>query len=543
MMKRLFVLICLLAALVPLRAQTPSRLVQSGDLVHLGQFTIPDMQDAEALSYIGSKQYCVYTQGIIAFNPANQSLFLVCHNWTQTVAEISIPALGGQAVQLQGPRDPLEGHMGEINPTDPNSKNIGGMVVLGNQLVIAAYSYYDGSASAVASHFVRSTNLSATGTLKGPFRVGTMNPAFYAGAFAPVPAAWQGTFGPLLNGQCCLGIISRTSSGPSVSTVNPDDLLAAKNPTPATMLVGYPEGHATLASWSDTSPLFNGTTNIRGVLLIDGTASVLFVGRQGLGTFCYGTGAACNDPDDGSKGVHAYPYQPQVWAYNANDLAAVKAGTKQPWDVAPYATWKLPGLQGADVGGVALDPATGRIFVSENGVDNHKPIIHVYALSGAVTPPPVVPVDAVMSAWSAWTPGPWGACVNGTQTRTETSTRTVGTPAQNGGWSPTSSDLTRTQIGSQVCAVTPPPPVPTAIKVTSAVKTCAVSVLDTPPTTDAGWGVQFALDGVNLGAKKTASSGYAASKTVNAGVYQLTATWTKTGQTPVVRGPQPYRCE
>ena len=51
--------------------------------------------------------------------------------------------------------------------------------------------------------------------------------------------------------------------------------------------------------------------------------------KQGTGTFCYGEGATCNDPTDSSKGNHAYPYQYQVWAYDANDLAAVKAGSKQ----------------------------------------------------------------------------------------------------------------------------------------------------------------------------------------------------------------------
>ena len=31
----------------------------------------------------------------------------------------------------------------------------------------------------------------------------------------------------------------------------------------------------------------------------------------------------------------------QVWAYNANDLLAVKNGTLQPWQVQPYDVWKF----------------------------------------------------------------------------------------------------------------------------------------------------------------------------------------------------------
>jgi hypothetical protein len=376
------------AAIVPLRSQTalPTRLVQAGDLVHQGSFTIPNMQEAEVHSS-GMRLDCEYAQGVITFNPANNSLFLVCHDWSQSVAEIGIPGMGGTASVLQAPREALGGRIGQINPGDPNSKKIGGLHVIGDRLVVAAYSFYDGSGSATSSHFVRSVNLGSSG-VTGPFRVGSLNPAFYAGYFAPIPTAWQGALGgAVLNGQCCLSIISRTSFGPSVSVVNPSDLTAGVNGTPATMLVGYPEAHQTLAGWSSTGPLFNGTTLVRGVLLPEGTASVLFFGRHGMGAFCYGEGSECGDPEDSSKGNHAYPYEPRVWAYNANDLAAVRAGQKQPWDVKPYATWRLPAaFKGSRVSGVATDPATGRIFIAENYGDGAKPRIHVFSISGSAAP-------------------------------------------------------------------------------------------------------------------------------------------------------------
>ena len=52
-------------------------------------------------------------------------------------------------------------------------------------------------------------------------------------------------------------------------------------------------------------------------------------------------GAYCYDPTNSYKGPHAYPYRYQIWAYDLNDFAAVKAGTKQPWDVVPYGVWPL----------------------------------------------------------------------------------------------------------------------------------------------------------------------------------------------------------
>jgi hypothetical protein len=124
---------------------------------------------------------------------------------------------------------------------------------------------------------------------------------------------------------------------------------------------------------------------------------VLFFGRRGLGTFCYGPGTAdaslagapadggvdryCFDPADGSKGTHAYPYVYSIWAYNALDLASVRAGTKQPWEPVPYAVWNLD-LPYANGGGLlmgaAYDPARNRIFVSQGFADGTLPVVHVF---------------------------------------------------------------------------------------------------------------------------------------------------------------------
>jgi len=71
------------------------------------------------------------------------------------------------------------------------------------------------------------------------------------------------------------------------------------------------------------------------------------------------------------------------------------------------------------------------------------------------TPPPTTPVDQVVSDWGPWTGGDWSPCVNGTQTRTETHTRTEISPASNGG---RTFPLSETRTASQACTVPPPPP-------------------------------------------------------------------------------------
>ena len=136
--------------------------------------------------------------------------------------------------------------------------------------------------------------------------------------------------------------------------------------------------------------MFNGTTRITGLVFPPGTSTVLFLGSTGIGNYCYGEAAACGDPTNSSKGEHAYPYRAYAWAYSANDLAAVKAGTMQPWQVVPYATWELPGIgdvgQDFATGGAGYDPSTRQLYVSVKLGDSTRPLIHVYSLNiGAAT--------------------------------------------------------------------------------------------------------------------------------------------------------------
>lgn len=73
---------------------------------------------------------------------------------------------------------------------------------------------------------------------------------------------------------------------------------------------------------------------------------------------------------------------------------------------------------------------------------------------GGATPTPT-PVDCVVSAPVLTAFTPWGACVAGTQTRSETWTRTVVTPPAHGGAACPA--LTETRTGSQSCTVAPTP--------------------------------------------------------------------------------------
>src|SRR6185295_14059762 len=300
----------------------------------------------------------------LAFNPARRSLFVVGHDQAQLVAEIAIPQVVNSAnlnslnvASLLQPFTDVTDHRlplvnsDPLNPPDVTTK-IGGLLPYENQLFASAYIYYDGRSSQTLSHFVSPLDLGTLGDATGPFTVNRadcdpvtkqncLGAGFFDGYFGRVPTAWQPAFGgPVINGNCCLGVIGRTSYGPALFSINPT-LLGTTMPLPAKPLVYYPAAHPLLPAgidpcidrtvcnpfvdgWNQNSALFNGATEVRGVVFPEGTRSVLFFGRHGGfgaspelpggGGFCYGFGTGdpalvgtfppgesdhyCYDPED-----------------------------------------------------------------------------------------------------------------------------------------------------------------------------------------------------------------------------------------------------
>lgn len=384
-------------------ATTKLPLVGQSALNYRGSFRVP-------LTDTGDANFA-YGGTALAFNSAHSSLYLVGHDWHQRVAEIDIPdirksaAVGDLATStvLQPLTNATEGKISTLNPGDPNAKKVGGLLPYRDKLYISAYSYYDGAGTQVLSHFVTGLDLSVSGDVSGPYRVGKLKAGYVSGYMGLVPVAWQTALGgPAFTGQCCIAIVGRTSYGPALFTFDPAEI-GVKSPVPATPLVYYP-GETPLGAWDGSNPYFNGSSEVRGVVMPEGTRSVLFFGRHGVGPFCYGAGTAnqslagtkmpdgvkyCHDPEDNSKGTHGYPYAYYVWAYDALDLAAAKSGHKRPWQLKPYAVWKLDfpfRAWSTHLNGAAYDAATGRIFVSQGFADTSKPLIHVFTVDLAQSP-------------------------------------------------------------------------------------------------------------------------------------------------------------
>jgi hypothetical protein len=329
----------------------------------------------------------------MSFNPANGTLQI-------GKAEVNIPAIRTGASLSDLATATVRATRGLPNLgvfVCGEAKLFGGTLHWLGDLIVSGYCYYDGGTEP-RSHWRVASNGSAT----GPVVVGNLGSGFVGGAMTPIPTEWRGLLGgPALTSLWGIPIISRTSAGPAASVFDPADV-GVKNPVPAMPVVGYPLDHPTLGN-DGNGTLFSTTQQMGGMVFPPGTRTVLFfAGKKAKGPFCYGQGQDnpalhgtpnagsqwCYDPVNHDQGNHGYPYAHFVYAYDANDLVAVKSGRKQPWQVVPYATWQfdVPFQHGQRViAGVAYDSETKRVFLTAANGDGYKPLVHVFTIDEAAS--------------------------------------------------------------------------------------------------------------------------------------------------------------
>jgi len=369
------------------------------------------------------------------------------------------------AAVIQGSFDISNGNWTKIGKgrSEVEEGTPAGLLVYGDRLIGTVQTQYD--ERNVYSHYTAALEWNyadpSSASFKGMYRVGvnpvrasSSNAGFVGGYLGRVPASFREALGgPVMTGALVDSVISRSSYGPTAWIFDPDTL-AASDPADAEMVLGYPSSHAELFDYGRVAdqPTANGSMQVRGITFPEGTRSVIFwggmgIGMSGKGSMCYGEGtedltqvkrkeevAAWSAAHGGatyrcggnlirvsngiaenpccfdrvrteSKGEHAYPYVYRAWVYDANDLAAVKAGKKKPWHLRPYAVWDfssyriepgayyrlspsaidLPfGIEDAAILGAAYDPATQRIFLAQKGGDKPNiepfPIIHVFSV-------------------------------------------------------------------------------------------------------------------------------------------------------------------
>ncbi|MEZ5659054.1 MAG: hypothetical protein R3E83_11150 [Burkholderiaceae bacterium] len=366
-------------------------LLQPADIAYLGAFRVPVVGDGDTdgLRFGGQA---------LAYDAQRNSLFMLGHPWTQKTAEISVPEPVRsadydelpRATLLQGPVDATAGRLGQIsNPAAGGYARIAGHLSVGDHLLIGAFHYYDATGSQVASHFSRPRDLLAPAdTVRGPLALDSSAPPRWLGGYmAEVPATWRPIFGgSALTGIAGIPIAGNASNGPTAAVFDPDSLIDPAKEPAARLLLGYPLDHP-LDALEVQNTVWNFSSELGGLAFVAGTRSVLFIGRHGIGPYCYGNGTECNDPAKAYQGTHGYPYRYMIWAYDAADLAAVARGGQTPHTPRPYGVWPLALTFERDdehlIGGVAYDPARQRIYVSQQygDADNAHPIVHVLSVN------------------------------------------------------------------------------------------------------------------------------------------------------------------
>jgi hypothetical protein len=377
-------------------------LLQPTDMTYLGSFT-------------AAKNQWEYGDIGLAYNAANNSLFM--GSAINEIGEIRIPTPNASsdysslpdATVIQSSHEPSEGRWNEVPDVGVINPKIKGLLIFNNVLYISYCAQY--GANDGRSHLARPLTLNTTGQVRGFYHVknGTMTNGWTGGAMCAIPAEWQSALGgKALTGMNGLSLVTRTggtSFGPCAFCFNPDNMTGPDGTViTANILLGYPFEHPNLDYDQDG---YGGAQDVihqhwsqamgaKGIVFPGGGScrSILFIGSGSPGYYYYGT--PTNDKLlVGTKSwegfiyrydpVHSgeshenlsWPYRHKVWAYDAADFAAVKAGKKNYYDVLPYAEWYLPiapWVRNSDlvvgrVKGATFDPASRRIYVAVDDSD------------------------------------------------------------------------------------------------------------------------------------------------------------------------------
>lgn len=380
------------------QAASTAPLVQQSDVTYLGAFALPP-------GMYGSSSFDYGGHGLAPYrdpSTGKRTLFMEGHAQRPgNVAQVEIPASFVKssnwsslpvAKVMQNFSDITDGKLGSVDPSNPNNPTfIYGMLPYNGRLITSATNIY--SPSQAVSHGVSGFNLSVGNDFKGfyPFATNvTAPPRALGGPMTPIPPEWQAAFGgQAFTGLYGVSIVSTTSAGPSLTVFNPDSVGTA-NPIPGKTVLYYPLSNPVCGAVNceaTQNDIYNLSTGYGGMAFPPGSRTVLFVEAHGTGPYCYNTAQACNDPAmPDVKGPHAPPYRYQILAYDANDILAVKNGTKQTWEPKPYGIWPLndmPNSGNAFIKGAGYDPETGQLYIAQDYGTQAR--IEVYQIKSAGT--------------------------------------------------------------------------------------------------------------------------------------------------------------
>ena len=352
-----------------------------------------------------------YSQGPIAYNFENESIYIVGHAHEQAIAEYKIPEIVNSEMlsELVTVESPMQVFSSVLNRTpDGNPQNIdriGGMLYVDHggqgKLIVNAYEYYDAPGNNTQTTLIindagdlQTSSIAGFYTFEG-------GAGHTSGWISPIPDAWQETLGGShITGQSSgIPIISRLSVGPSSFSFDIQDALNANDAVATTKLMDFSlenRLHEELDNASGENDIWTHLSNAKYGFVVPGTRTYLTLGSSGghESGVCY----KCTQDDGNVCGGYCPPvaadtYQ-YYWLWDMNDLTAVKEGDKKAHDILPYDYGKFDtpfqagGTKG--IGGGSFDPATGNLYLTvqrgdtEQGVYSRPPVVVVYNVNGEV---------------------------------------------------------------------------------------------------------------------------------------------------------------
>ncbi len=241
------------------------------------------------------------------------------------VAEISIPSLSiGGTVSSYDTRDCspavrrcLGGKFGEgLHLRTPCPLQLSGLLVVGSTLVFAPRHTYDAGTppSQTTSDFTHSLNLSTAGH-NGPYRVGGTYPGWVDSYMGTIPSTWQAKLrGAYFTGGCCSAIASIQSNGPGGLCVRTSDATRHNSPHCRRRALS---GTLCRTGWAAEVELKIAAFRTvqrksMGPLSLQEPVAFYFLGRQGVGPFCYGAGDTATASAGRYHSARHHPVSPIV---------------------------------------------------------------------------------------------------------------------------------------------------------------------------------------------------------------------------------------
>lgn len=355
-----------------------------------------------------------YSPGVIAYNSAHHSLYVVGHEYEQGIAEFAIPEIvqSSDINEFAVGDNVLQPFARFHNTTRVNTGineyfRITGMALIEGKLVVNYMNWYDASGNETDTSvvFQDAENL-ATTVITGPYQL--QGAAHAAGWLTPIPDEWKTLLGgTYISGYSGGSIISRLSVGPSGFVVSPEnELLSTQAPGAVLSSALLDFSLANLlydknvfgdmpVSASDilgnTSRENNLWTFVSGAsygFIVPGTNTYITLGysgghESGVGyKITQDSGRLCG----GYCSYAAADNYNYFWFWRVSDLVKVKQGELLPHDVRPYQYGKLESPSKARISGGAFDAASGVVYVALTQGDtvptySRPPLFLVYRLN------------------------------------------------------------------------------------------------------------------------------------------------------------------